>query len=113
VAPSEVRHEYPKDDVAARRSSGPRRRRRWKPGAVGALRVGIAHGAFCAACCWALMLMQMVLGVMNLTVMVMIAAIIGTEKLWKRGPALSRVIGAASIAAGIAVIALWLNRIAG
>jgi predicted metal-binding membrane protein len=85
----------------------------WKPGAVGALRIGIAHGAFCAACCWALMLMQIVLGVMNLGVMIVIATIIGTEKLWKRGPALSRVIGACSIATGIAVIALCLKRIAG
>jgi predicted metal-binding membrane protein len=85
----------------------------WKPGAVGALRIGIAHGAFCAACCWALMLMQMVLGVMNLAVMIVVAAIIGTEKLWKRGPALSRAVGVVSIAAGIAVIALWLKRIAG
>lgn len=83
----------------------------WKPGGAGALRIGIAHGAFCAACCWALMLIQMVLGVMNLAVMIVVAALIGTEKLWKRGPALSRLIGVASIAFGIAVITLWLRTL--
>jgi predicted metal-binding membrane protein len=41
----------------------------YKPGVSGGFRVGLHHGAFCAACCWALMLMQMVLGVMNLAVM--------------------------------------------
>jgi predicted metal-binding membrane protein len=37
---------------------------------LGALRLGIQHGGFCAACCWGLMLIQLVFGVMHLAVMV-------------------------------------------
>ena len=77
----------------------------YKPGVWGGFRVGLHHGAFCAACCWALMLMQMVLGVMNLAVMAGVAAIIATEKLWKRGPLLARLVGAVSIVAGIVLVA--------
>ena len=73
----------------------------WKPGLGGSLRLGLHHGAFCAACCWALMAIQILLGVMNLAVMIVIAAIIGAEKLWVRGPWLSRVVGIGSIAVGI------------
>jgi len=73
----------------------------WKPGLGGALRLGLHHGWFCASCCWALMLIQILVGLMNLAAMAAIAAVIALEKLWKRGPLLSRVVGAASIAAGI------------
>jgi len=52
-----------------------------------------------------LMLIQMILGVMNLLVMIVIAAIIGAEKLWKRGPSLSRAVGVCTIVAGVALIA--------
>ncbi len=76
----------------------------YKPGVWGGFRVGLHHGAFCAACCWALMLMQMVLGVMNLAVMAGVAAIIGTEKLWKRGPFLARLVGSVSIVVGIVLV---------
>ena len=76
----------------------------YKPGVWGGFRVGVQHGAYCAACCWALMLMQIVLGVMNIAVMAVVAAIIATEKLWERGPLLARLVGAVSIVAGIVVI---------
>jgi predicted metal-binding membrane protein len=73
----------------------------WKPGIRGALRLGLVHGAYCAGCCWALMLIQTVLGVMNLGVMIAVAAVIGVEKLWRRGPVLARVTGVAAIAGGV------------
>ena len=76
----------------------------YKPGVWGGFRVGLHHGAFCAACCWALMLMQIILGVMNLVVMACVAAIIATEKLWKRGPVLARLVGAVSIVVGIVLV---------
>jgi predicted metal-binding membrane protein len=76
----------------------------WRPGIGGAFRLGLHHGAFCAACCWALMVIQMILGVMNLVVMIVIAAIIGTEKLWTRGPALAQAVGVCTIVAGVALI---------
>jgi predicted metal-binding membrane protein len=76
----------------------------YRPGAWGGFRVGVHHGAFCAACCWALMTMQLLLGVMNLLVMTVVAAIIAAEKLWWRGPALARVVGLASMGAGLFLI---------
>jgi predicted metal-binding membrane protein len=81
----------------------------WRPGIGGAFRLGLHHGAFCAACCWALMVIQMILGVMNLVVMIVIAAIIGTEKLWMRGPALARAVGVCTIATGVALIVASLR----
>lgn len=65
-----------------------------------ALRLGIHHGAFCAACCWGLMLIQLVLGVMNVTVMVMVALVIALEKLLPRGEAVARVAGYGAILGG-------------
>jgi predicted metal-binding membrane protein len=73
----------------------------FRPGYRGAFRVGVIHGGFCAACCWALMLIQMVLGVMNLGIMIVVAGIIAVEKLWSRGPLFARIAGMASIAVGI------------
>jgi predicted metal-binding membrane protein len=73
----------------------------FRPGVGGAARVGLVHGLFCAGCCWALMLMQAILGVMNVGVMILAAALIGAEKLWTRGPLLARVTGVASILAGV------------
>jgi len=75
-------------------------------GRFGALRIGIHHGAFCAACCWALMLIQLVLGVMNLTAMVAVAVVIALEKLLPRGERLARAVGLAAIAAGAIITAL-------
>jgi len=72
----------------------------FQPGLSGALRVGVAHGLYCTGCCWALMLMQTILGVMSLGVMILVAAVIAAEKLWARGPVVARVVGAASIALG-------------
>ena len=51
-----------------------------------------------------LMLIQMVLGVMNLAVMAGVAVIIATEKLWKRGPILARLVGAVTIVVGIVLV---------
>src|SRR4051794_6582674 len=57
----------------------------WQPGRIGALRMGIEHGAWCVGCCWALMAALFALGVMSLGWMVFIAALIAIEKLlpWK------------------------------
>jgi predicted metal-binding membrane protein len=64
-------------------------------------RFGIHHGAYCAACCWGLMLIQLVLGVMSVPLMALVALAILLEKQWRHGPALAKVIGAASLVAGI------------
>lgn len=57
----------------------------WRPGRTGALRMGLAHGAWCVGCCWALMAALFALGVMSVGWMAFIAAVIAIEKLlpWK------------------------------
>ena len=67
-------------------------------------RFGIHHGAYCAACCWGLMVIQLVLGVMSVPLMSLVALVILLEKRWRYGEALARVVGAASIAAGIVLV---------
>ena len=58
----------------------------WRGGRIGATRMGIEHGAWCVGCCWALMATLFALGVMSLTWMVVVAALVAVEKLlpWKR-----------------------------
>jgi predicted metal-binding membrane protein len=68
-------------------------------------RFGVHHGAYCAACCWGLMLIQLSLGVMSVPLMALVALVILLEKQWRHGETLARVIGAASLAGGI-VLAL-------
>jgi predicted metal-binding membrane protein len=53
----------------------------WRPGRVGALRVGLVHGGWCVGCCWALMAALFALGVMSIGWMAFIAALIAAEKL--------------------------------
>jgi predicted metal-binding membrane protein len=53
----------------------------WRPGRVGALRMGVEHGGFCIGCCWMLMAALFALGVMSIGWMAFIAALIATEKL--------------------------------
>ncbi|WP_170758577.1 DUF2182 domain-containing protein [Ruegeria lacuscaerulensis] len=56
-----------------------------RPGAYGAFRTGALHGAFCLGCCWALMLLLFVGGIMNLYWIVGIAVYVALEKLMPRG----------------------------
>ena len=57
----------------------------WRPGRIGALRMGLEHGGWCVGCCWGLMAALFALGVMSIGWMVLIAALIALEKLlpWK------------------------------
>jgi predicted metal-binding membrane protein len=73
----------PLKDVCLRECRDPRRfvLHSWRPGSVGALRMGIVHGAWCVGCCWALMAALFTLGVMSVGWMALVAAFIATEKL--------------------------------
>jgi predicted metal-binding membrane protein len=73
---------------------------RWRPGARGALAMGLEHGLFCLGCCWALMLLLFVGGVMNLAWVALIAGFVMVEKLAPFGPATGRVAGAALVLLG-------------
>jgi predicted metal-binding membrane protein len=77
----------------------------WRDGRIGALRMGVEHGAFCIGCCWGLMLALFALGVMSLVWMGVIAAIIFAEKLLPAGETFSRVFAVALVAGGIWVAA--------
>ena len=70
------------------------------------LRAGTHHALYCVGCCWALMLVLVVAGIMNLLVMVVLAAVILIEKYWSRGPAFSRVVAAAAVV--LAGAAIWV-----
>jgi predicted metal-binding membrane protein len=76
----------------------------WRPGTAGALKMGTTHGAYCVGCCWMLMLLLFVVGVMNLAWVALIAAFIFVEKLLPAGRFTSRFAGAALIISGIAVL---------
>jgi len=66
---------------------------RWREGGWGALRMGLQHGAYCLGCCWALMGLLFVGGVMNLLWVAALAGFILIEKAVARGPWLSRLVG--------------------
>jgi predicted metal-binding membrane protein len=67
----------------------------WRDGRLGALRMGISHGAWCVGCCWALMAALFALGIMSLGWMAVVGAAILVEKMTPVGIAASRVLTAA------------------
>ena len=73
-------------------------------GMRGPLRVGLSHGAYCLGCCWALMAILVVLGLMNLGWMAAVSALILVEKVLPPGPAIGRIIGMGIALAGAAVL---------
>jgi predicted metal-binding membrane protein len=75
--------------------------RHWRPGPAGTLRLGVIHGAYCLGCCWMLMALLFVGGVMNLLWVIGLTIIVATEKLAPGGPLLGRAGGAALIAWGV------------
>jgi predicted metal-binding membrane protein len=74
------------------------------------LRLGLYHGAFCLACCWALMALLIAFGLMNVIAMVVLAGAVLTEKTWAWGPHFSRVLGVAAL--GLAVAAVFVPGLA-
>ena len=80
--------------------------RHWRPGVRGALRLGLRHGAFCVGCCWVLMLLLFVGGVMNFVWIAALTLIVGIEKLVPRGDLIAKITGVALIAWGVARLAL-------
>ena len=78
----------------------------WKDGPSGALRMGISHGAFCVACCWALMLSAFALGLMSLAWMAALAAIVALETLAPGGARIGRLAGAAMVIWGLTLLVL-------
>lgn len=69
----------------------------WRPGAMGALRLGWSHGWYCLGCCWLLMLLLFAVGVMNLLWVAGLAMLVLLEKVVPAGPWLARTVGTAII----------------
>ena len=79
--------------------------RHWRPGRLGAFRLGLVHGAYCLGCCWALMLLLFAAGIMNLVWIAGIAILVLLEKLAPFGANLAPLSAALLIGAGLFVAA--------
>ena len=72
----------------------------WREGRGGALLMGLHHGSYCLGCCWALMGLLFLLGVMNLLWIAALAFIVLAEKVAPAGNWLARALGLAFLAWG-------------
>ena len=77
----------------------------WRDGNSGALMMGLKHGTFCLGCCWLLMALLFVLGVMNLVWIAALAVLVLVEKVAPQGVWISRISGFGLIAWGCLVLA--------
>jgi predicted metal-binding membrane protein len=75
--------------------------RHYRPGPRGALRLGALHGAYCVACCWLLMALLFVGGVMNLLWIVGLTLLVAAEKLLPRGQLIAHIAGVVLIGWGV------------
>jgi predicted metal-binding membrane protein len=75
-----------------------------RPGNAGAIRMGLQHSLFCLGCCWFLMLLLFVGGVMNLIWIAGLAAYVWVEKSVRPGGWLSRVAGVGLVLVGIGLM---------
>jgi predicted metal-binding membrane protein len=72
-------------------------------------RVGCKQGFACCTCCATLMTVQLVLGIMNPVVMLVVSIVIAAEKLLPRPEIITRLVGIAAIFAGITMISRWAS----
>jgi predicted metal-binding membrane protein len=72
----------------------------WRPGATGAVRLGMLHGVDCLGCCAGLMVALVALGTMNLAWMLSAAVIIFVEKTIPNSHLIARPLGALMVASG-------------
>ncbi len=77
----------------------------WRPGVAGAWRMGLRHGLLCTGCCWLLMALLFVLGVMNLAWIAALTVFVLIEKTLPRARWLPSVAGAALVAWGVVLAA--------
>ena len=75
----------------------------FRRGGRGAVLAGLSHGAYCLGCCWALMMVLLVVGLMNLTWMAVLAVVFLAEKNWSHGVGLTRVVGVLLLVLGASI----------
>ena len=73
----------------------------WREGTGGAFKMGLQHGKYCLGCCWVLMALLFVLGVMNLVWIAALAAFVLAEKVIPGGRKVSTVTGGLLVAWGV------------
>jgi len=73
----------------------------WRDGRLGALRMGASHGLSCLGCCWGIMAVLFVVGLMNLGWMAALSILIAGEKLAPWGLVMSRLVGILFIGLGM------------
>jgi predicted metal-binding membrane protein len=76
----------------------------WRDGHAGAARMGFEHGLYCVGCCWLLMLILFLVGVMNLAWVAIIAIYVLAEKVLPVGRRLSQASGVMAIGLGCALL---------
>jgi len=81
-----------------------------RPGLPGAFRIGVDHGFYCLGCCWALMVLLFVGGIMNLYWIVGLAIYVLLEKLVPRGDVVARVAGTGLAMAGLYFVAVGITN---
>lgn len=75
--------------------------RHWRSGWPGAVRLGVLHGAYCVGCCWMLMSLLFVGGVMNLLWVIALTLLVASEKLLPFGKWVQRLSGVALLLWGL------------
>jgi predicted metal-binding membrane protein len=73
----------------------------WKEGKTGALRMGIENGTYCLGCCWILMVLLFISGVMNLLWIALIAFFVLLEKIVPGTKSISLTAGVALVIYGV------------
>jgi predicted metal-binding membrane protein len=79
-------------------------RHHWKEGRSGALQMGIQNGVYCLGCCWILMILLFVSGIMNLLWIAIIALFVLVEKVLPASKIVSTVAGIALITYGLIIL---------
>ena len=77
----------------------------WRGGPTGAVHMGLRHGLYCVGCCWALFLVLIPVGVMNVAAMVLVALVVFSEKVLPRPELTRHVVAVLLVAYGAAVVA--------
>ena len=72
----------------------------WQEGIKGAIQLGFKHGQYCLGCCWVLMGLLFVTGVMNLKWILLLTAVVLIEKVLIKKPYIDKILGGALIAIG-------------
>jgi predicted metal-binding membrane protein len=77
----------------------------WHKGRLGALRMGLTHGAYCLGCCWALFAVLVAAGVMSLAWMLLLTLVVFAEKVLPYGRRAAHGVGVAFLVLGVLVAA--------